>query len=74
MSETILLRCAQDGEPLVTVTGPEMGAMIVCPICGAGGDYKEVVQHSAGLMAGRLSEKQLVSLREQMRLSRQQRT
>ncbi len=71
--ETIPIRCGKDGEPLIVVTGPEFGGLAVCPICGAGGKLETVAKQSAGIEPSVLSEKQLVNLREQIRIARDKR-
>lgn len=69
-NETILLRCAEDGEPLSIVSTPERGVLAVCLVCGAAGDYEEVAQQSAGLIQGLFPEEELVRLRAQARISK----
>jgi hypothetical protein len=69
--QTILLRCSKDSEPLVLVSGPQGDVLAVCPICGSGWKYEQVAKQSAGLIAGLLSEEQLLDLKQQIRIARQ---
>jgi hypothetical protein len=67
----MILRCKQHDEALVLVSRTEGERLAVCPVCGAGWDAKEVIEESGGLIAGLLSEEELVRLRETIRVARE---
>lgn len=66
------IKCGKCQTALVRVTLPEAYDRVYCTDCGAAGDYKEVVEGTAGLMAGLLTQEELLDLREQFRLARKQ--
>ena len=43
------LKCHSCGEPLIRIAQSETDDRVVCPTCFAVGEYKHVVEHSAGL-------------------------
>jgi hypothetical protein len=67
----MLLRCKQHDETLVLVSRTKGERLAVCPVCGAGWNAKEVIEDSAGLVAGLLSEEELVGFREQIRIGQE---
>lgn len=67
------VKCAQCSEPLVRVTLPETYDRVYCVQCGGVGDYEQVIERTAGLIGGLLTEEELLDLREQFRLAREQR-
>jgi len=73
-NKPVILRCEKDQETLVIISRTKGERLAVCPVCGAGWDAKEVVENSAGLIAGLLAEEELVGLREQLRIAREQGT
>jgi hypothetical protein len=69
-SETMLLRCAEDGEPLIDIAHSEMGAVMACPICGAWLKTEKIAEDAPRIISGILSEEQLLGLQSQIRASR----
>lgn len=68
-NKTILLRCEEDGAAFIEITGPEMGAAYVCPVCGSGIKHEDIGKNPVRLVKGFLSKEQLIQLREQRRLA-----
>jgi hypothetical protein len=45
-----LVRCPIDGAKLIYIPKPIAEDIVVCPECGAGGSYEQVVQNGRGLI------------------------
>jgi len=57
----ILLRCPTHKIPLIRIPKPIADDVVVCPECGMGGSYEEVIEKGMGLIKpfiepGRLQE------------------
>lgn len=67
----MILTCKVHNEPLLLVSRTPSERLAVCPVCGAGWHAKAVIEESSGMIAGLLSEKELVGLREQARVAQE---
>jgi hypothetical protein len=69
-NKPVLLRCREDGAPLVLVSTDNGDVLTVCPVCGSGGYSKDIIDYSAGLISGIFSEEQLIDLRKQISVAK----
>ena len=67
--KTILIRCKQDGVPLILLSAPDGKVLAICPVCGSGANSEHVLKHSAGLIGGLIPEEQLIDLRKQLKIA-----
>lgn len=51
------IKCAQCQEPLMRITESKTNDFVVCPNCGASGNYEEVIKNSGGLTKTPLDKK-----------------
>lgn len=63
-------KCGQCGVSLFRAAEPPADE-VFCLECGAGGDFKEVIEKGVGLIGRRISEEKLVDIRRKLGLSRE---
>ena len=57
-----LVRCPVDGANLIYIPKPIAEDIVVCPECGAGGSYEQVVQNGMGVIARFIPQRMLKRL------------
>lgn len=61
--------CPKCHIPLVRYQPIETKDIVFCPQCGAGGDYKEVLEDKGNLAEGFVTEKQIDEILHELRIS-----
>ena len=64
----VAIRCPTHHVSLVWLPKPIADDVVACPICGAGGPYKQVVERGAGLITDYLPPSKLSELLKQAML------
>jgi hypothetical protein len=61
-----LVRCPIDGAKLIYIQKPIAEDIVVCPECGAGGSYEQVVENGMGLIIRFIPKRTLKELLKQV--------